>query len=57
MEALEIIIQTTESDKEKHKVLHAAKRSMEYFHIALDACYRKFSPVDLSVSNQRAFAA
>jgi len=57
LEALEIIIQTTHSEHEQHKVFHAAKRSMEYFHIALEACYRKFSPVDLSVYHRSAYAA
>ncbi len=57
LEALEIIIRTTDSEHLKHKILCAAKRSMEYFHIALDACYRKFSPVDLSVYRPAVHAA
>ena len=43
LEALEIIIRSTDSEPLRDKVTHAAKRSMEYFYIALDACYRKFS--------------
>jgi len=57
LEALEIILQTTHSEQKQLKVIQAAKRSMEYFHIALEACYRKFSPVNLSVYHRSAYAA
>lgn len=57
LEALEIIIRSTETDDQKQKVIKAAKRSMEYFYIALDACYSKFSPVDLAVYHRSAHAA
>lgn len=57
LEALEIIIQTTHSEHEQPKVIQAAKRSMEYFHIALEACYRQFSPIDLSVDHRSAYVA
>ncbi len=57
LEALEIIIRSTDSGCHKDKVIHAAKRSMEYFYIALDACYRKFSPIDVSVYHRSSHAA
>ena len=57
LEALEIIIQTANSEQLKQKIVPAATRSMEYFYIALDACYRKFSPLDLSVSHGAAYVA
>lgn len=57
LEALEIIIRSTDSEPLKDKVTHAAKRSMEYFYIALDACYRKFSPIDVSVFQRSTRAA
>jgi pyrroloquinoline quinone (PQQ) biosynthesis protein C len=57
LEALEIIIQSTDTEHLKDRVTQAAKRSMEYFHIALDACYRNFNPVDVSVSHRSAHAA
>ena len=57
LEALEIIIRSTDTEPLKEKVTQAAKRSMEYFHIALEACYRKFTPVDVSVYHRSAHAA
>jgi len=57
LEALEIIIRTTDSEELKHKVIQAGTRSMEYFYIALDACYRKFLPLNLSVCHRSGYAA
>lgn len=47
-EALEIITRVTQSEETKIKVGKAAKRSMEYLLMALDACYQKFALVGIS---------
>jgi len=47
-EALEIITRFTETEGSRRQVANGAKRSMEYYLMALDACYQKFSPVGLS---------
>lgn len=42
-EALEIIKAYAVSEEEKEKVKRAAKRAMEYYALALDACYEIFA--------------
>ena len=44
-EALEIITRVTRPEEMQKKVGIAAKRSLEYLLMALDACYHKFLPV------------
>lgn len=43
VEALEIIKAYATSREDRQKVTQAAKRSMEYYALALDACYELFS--------------
>ena len=47
-EALEIITRFTQTEGSRVQVLTGARRSLEYFLMALDACYQKFAPVSLS---------
>jgi pyrroloquinoline quinone (PQQ) biosynthesis protein C len=43
IEALEIVKAYARTDEERLKVRHAAKRALEYYAFALDACYDIFS--------------
>lgn len=44
-EALEIITRVTQTDEIKNRVGNAAKRSLDYLLMALEACYQKYVPV------------
>ncbi|RMH08200.1 MAG: hypothetical protein D6704_03625 [Nitrospirae bacterium] len=57
LEALEIIKRESPPEEIQSRVKYAAQRSMEYFFMALDACYRHFAPEDCSFHSLPASAA
>lgn len=57
LEALEIIKHYTDTKSMQVQVKDAATRSMEYFLMAFDACYRHFSPYGFSHLQHEALAA